>query len=64
MADDQEVVLEHPDLLDDPDAQMTLRQSEGFWQDKLDQIEVFKQSGWREVKARRPAAAPSTEEKK
>ena len=45
---------------------MTFRQSEGFWPDKLGQIEVYRAAGWKDASKARAKAAlePTTPESK
>lgn len=61
--EDEVIVLEHPDVKDDEGrpAPLVFRQSEGFWPDKLAQIEVLRGSGWGDApKTRQRAAAAET----
>ena len=62
MADEPKVVeLEHPDLGEE--SRQVFREADGFWNDKLDQIEVLKSSGYKEVpKSRRSAGTSETGE--
>ena len=61
MADDPKVIeLEHPDLGEE--SRQVFREADGFWNDKLDQIEVLKASGFKEVpKSRRSESAATGE---
>lgn len=55
MADEPKVVeLEHPDL--GAESRQVFREDEGFWNDKLAQIDVLKAQGFKEVRPK-PAAS-------
>lgn len=63
MAEPKVIELEHPDLGEE--SRVVYREEDGFWNDKLDQIEVLKASGYKEVpKSRRTTDAGEGGEKK
>jgi hypothetical protein len=59
MAEPKVVELKHPDLED----HLVFREDEGFWGDKLAQIEVYKAAGWKEVPKSQQTAGEGGEKK-